>query len=274
MRKAKRELTQKDFDYVKKYYGKKTRRQIADDLGLSISSVFKLASEAGVTKKRVTTEEAEYIHQYLKKHYPNGDTKEIAKHLGITVRNLYLHTNRLGLKKDKEWWKEERKRLRKHAKTHPNIRKNQFKKGHTPWTAGRKLTPHPNSIKTQFRKGQGTGKDNPKWVPVGSERITKDGYLQIKVNDDIPFYKRWKSYHNILWEETNGPIPKGHSVVFKPGTRSSVKEEIKLESLELISNAELMRRNTIHRYPPELVQIMQTLGRLDKQIQKKEGSNE
>lgn len=154
------------------------------------------------------------------------------------------------------------------------IYKTQFKKGDAPWNSGKKITLHPNSVKTQFKKGQGAGKDNPNWVPVGSERITKDGYLQIKVNDDMPFYKRWKLYHRILWEEVNGPIPNGHSVVFKTGTQSSVKEDIKLENLELISNAELMRRNTIHRYPPELVQVMQTLGRLDKQIQKKEGNNE
>jgi len=274
MTKKRRVLTQKDLEYVKKHYKTKTNKEIAEELELSVSSVRKLAAKAGVTNKRITAKEAEYIHRYLKEHYPDGDTKKIAEHLGITVEKLYLHTNRLGLKKSEKWWVQERKRLREYAKTHPNIRKSQFQKGHTPWITGRKVTPNPNSVKTQFKKGQNTGKDNPNWVPVGSERITKDGYLQIKVNDDMPFYKRWKSYHNILWEETNGPIPEGHSVVFKPGTRSSVKEEIKLESLELISNAELMRRNTIHRYPPELVQVMQTLGRLDKQIQKKERNNE
>lgn len=274
MTKKRRVLTQKDLEYVKKHYKTKTNKEIAKELELSVSSVRKLAAKAGVTNKRVTTKEAEYIHQYLKKHYPNGDTKEIANHLGITVRNLHLHTNRLGLKKSEKWWVQERKRLREYAKTHPNIKKSQFQKGHTPWITGRKVTPHPNSVKTQFKKGQNTGKDHPNWLPIGSERITKDGYLQIKVNDDMPFYKRWKLYHHILWEEANGPIPKGHSVVFKVGTLSSVKEDIKLENLELISNAELMRRNTIHRYPPELVQVMQTLGRLDKQIQKKERNNE
>jgi hypothetical protein len=55
-----------------------------------------------------------------------------------------------------------------------------FEKGHRPhnkgikgWQAGG------NALKTQFQPGQ----RGNKWVPIGSERLTKDGILQRKVSD-------------------------------------------------------------------------------------------
>lgn len=63
-----------------------------------------------------------------------------------------------------------------------------------------------------FRPGHrgGRAKDNHK--PIGTERISKDGYRERKVNDDPPFNRRWRAVHLIEWESRHGPLPAGHAL--------------------------------------------------------------
>jgi len=142
-----------------------------------------------------------------------------------------------------------------------------FQKGHQPankgakgWKAGGR------SAETQFKPGHRGGKAADLYQPIGTERITRDGYVQRKVNDDLPLQRRWKLVHRILWEEHHGPIPKGHVVVFKNGN----KQDLRIENLELITQAENMRRNTIHNLPQELADVCRLKGRLVRQINKRE----
>ncbi|MCP5428569.1 MAG: HNH endonuclease [Chromatiaceae bacterium] len=51
--------------------------------------------------------------------------------------------------------------------------------------------------------------------------------------------------------------------------RNGDKRDIRLANLELISRSENMRRNQIHRYPPELKQVMQLAGKLRRAIDEK-----
>jgi hypothetical protein len=83
-------------------------------------------------------------------------------------------------------------------------------------------------------------------------------------------YKNWVPVHRLVWIEHHGPIPAGHAVAFKPGQHTSVLEEITLDRLELVSRAELMRRNTYHKYPKEIAQLIQLRGALQRQINKRE----
>lgn len=102
----------------------------------------------------------------------------------------------------------------------------QFKKGMTPWNKGMKGI-HIGGKQTQFKKGQ----KGWNYKPVGSERINTDGYVEIKVADP----GKWKGKHILLWEEANGPIPKGHVVIFADGDKSNVV----LDNLLLVSRREL-----------------------------------
>lgn len=99
-------------------------------------------------------------------------------------------------------------------------------------------------------------------VPIGTERVTDDGIRQRKVRDDGPTHRRWKSVHAITWEEAHGEVPAGHLVVF----RDRNTQNIELGNLELVSRAENMRRNTIHRYPPELKSTIRQLSKLKRAI--------
>lgn len=118
---------------------------------------------------------------------------------------------------------------------------------------------------TQFRKGERTGIAVKLYKPIGTERVSKDGYLERKVNDDLPLQRRWKFVHRIVWEEANGPVPKGYCVAFKDGD----KRNVSLDNLELRSLVENMRRNTIQNLPKELSHAYRLLGAIKRQINRR-----
>lgn len=49
----------------------------------------------------------------------------------------------------------------------------------------------------------------------------------------------WIQKHVLLWEQANGPIPKGHCLIFLDGNRSNIA----LDNLELISRSTLLTLN-------------------------------
>lgn len=107
-----------------------------------------------------------------------------------------------------------------------------FVKGQTSWNKGKKFESRGRSAETQFKKGQ-----RPlNYRPIGSERYTKDGYVEIKVSDTG---RRWKHKHVHLWEQVNGAVPKGHAVIFLDGD----KYNLSLDNLKLITRGELARLN-------------------------------
>ena len=98
-----------------------------------------------------------------------------------------------------------------------------FEKGSTPANKGKKCPEgvggrSAGSRRTQFPKGHRGGTAAEVYQPIGTE-VVRQGYLCRKVNDDLPFYKRWKSVHSIRWEEANGPVPEGHALKCLDGDR-------------------------------------------------------
>ncbi|TGE36037.1 HNH endonuclease [Desulfosporosinus fructosivorans] len=113
----------------------------------------------------------------------------------------------------------------------------QFRKGHVPANKGQKGISYPGMKHTQFKKGN----KSHNWSPLGSERITKDGYIQVKI-DDGKFQHNWKGKHLLIWESTNGPVPKGHVVIFGDGNRRNFE----LDNLILVSRKQLVKLNKLH----------------------------
>lgn len=183
----------------------------------------------------------------LTKMYPNYKNQHIASLLGRNLASVKNRSARLGLQKSEEHMEQLRIET-------------QFTKGFEPWNKGKRHPSHPNTKKTQFK----TGSKPSNWVPVGSRRITKDGYEEIKVTDTGVTRKDFQAAHRLVWQEHNGEIPKGFIVVFK----SPDKQNTRIENLELISRSENMRRNSIARYPLEMRSAMSTLSKLKKQINK------
>ena len=89
-------------------------------------------------------------------------------------------------------------------------RTGQYPKGHIPTNKDKKMPFNANSAATQFKKGNLGGKAKENIKPIGYERLTKDGYIERKINNDLPFQSRWRVVHLIKWENVNGAIPKGH----------------------------------------------------------------
>lgn len=101
-----------------------------------------------------------------------------------------------------------------------------FEKGQKPYNTGKKVGSHPGSVATQFKKGHArSGHAVTLYKPVGTERVTKDGYLERKVNDDMPLQKRWRGVHRINWEAEHGPVPDGHRLKCLDGNKLNVAAE-------------------------------------------------
>lgn len=108
-----------------------------------------------------------------------------------------------------------------------------FEKGHTPINKG-KPKYWIGGEETQFKEGH----KPHNWVPIGSERITKDGYIQIKIQEG-KFQHNWKGKHILIWEEHNGPLPKGHAVIFGDGDNRNFD----IDNLIKVSRKQLLKLN-------------------------------
>jgi hypothetical protein len=114
-----------------------------------------------------------------------------------------------------------------------------FQKGHVPFYKGKKGQYAPGCEVSWFKKGHMP--ENT--MPLGSERLSKDGYIEVKYsNDGGPPNKRWKGKHRIIWERENGPISKGCAIIFLDGN----KRNFKLNNLRMVSRGELAVLNHTH----------------------------
>lgn len=178
----------------------------------------------------------------LARVYPTADTAYIAEMFGVSPRALAQRARKEGIRK---------------ALGFVGPR---FQKGLTPWNKGLSYCP-PGSERGHFQKGS-----KPQtWKPVGTEKINKDGVLVRKISDTGAKLEDWQPVHKLVWEQHNGPTPADHIVVFV----DKDKRNFAIENLLLVSRAENMRRNTIHRYPPELVSVMKLAGKLRRKINEK-----
>lgn len=100
-----------------------------------------------------------------------------------------------------------------------------FQKGQTPPNKGKKMPHHPNSAATRFKKGERRGVAAKLYKPMGTERVTKDGYIERKVNDDLPLQARWRAVHLIRWEAIHGPLPQGHALKCLDGDKANTAPE-------------------------------------------------
>jgi hypothetical protein len=118
-------------------------------------------------------------------------------------------------------------------------RTGQFKPGNIPWTQGKKGFMGAN--KTSFKKGQLPHNTRPLY----SERIDKNGYIEIKVPEQNPYTKsktRWRQKSVFMWEKYNNQkVKKNERVIFKDSNNRNFSKE----NLIKITAAEHLALNTI-----------------------------
>jgi hypothetical protein len=243
-------------------YALKAARQLLRRFGLTIRSP---------TKRRQHEWTAEQV-ALLREMYPDTPMPEIERRLGLPLTIIYAKATRLGLRRSASYLASPHAcRLRRGGGVGAEHR---FPKGNVPANKGQRRPGFaPGRMReTQFKKGRPANQSH-NYVPIGAEKVEKkNGYLVRKVTDDpaIAPVRRWVAVHRLVWEAANGPVPPGHAIAFVGGRRTAVRDEITLDRLELVSQAEMMRRNTIHNLPKPLVEVIQLRGAINRQIRKKE----
>ena len=201
--------------------------------------------------KRKWSEQEDAI---LRMKYADTPSDEIAAELGRSLCAIYNRAREFDLKKDENY----RSEAGRMGSRHPKAVAMRFTKGHVPVNRGKKMSAetYRKVARTFFRKGN---------IPVnhrsvGSERVNRDGYAEIKVAEP----NKWKLKHRLLWEREHGQIPKGFNIQFRNGNR----QDVRIENLYLISRSEQMRKENCMeaRYPETLRKVIRMRSALKRQI--------
>lgn len=143
---------------------------------------------------RYTKEEQEFMKQYVPGHSHREIQQAFCEQFGWNIsinqvktyiKNHKLNTGRTG----------------------------RFEKGHVPANKGEKGVCAEGCKKTWFKKGN----IPVNYRSVGSERINKDGYIEIKVEEP----NKWRLKHRVVWEMAHGEIPKDHVIIFKDNDKTN-----------------------------------------------------
>lgn len=108
-----------------------------------------------------------------------------------------------------------------------------FRKGQTPHNKGKKM---PKEVYEKVKHTMfANGNVPPNHRPVGSERISKDGYIEVKVAEP----NKWRLKQRVVYEEAKGKIPEGCTIIFLDGN----KQNCNIDNLRCITRSELLYLN-------------------------------
>lgn len=174
--------------------------------------------------------------------FPDVSTKKIAELLNMSYMQVSQKAYALRLRKSEAYMQTaDCGRIMKGQRVGKGT---EFRKGLVPFNKGKKQVEFmtAESIErtkaTRFRKGN----IPQNWKPIGSERITKDGYIEVKVRDadENAKNKNYELKHRVVWEQHNGQIPEGMIVGFTDGDKMNCS----IDNLVLRTQKENMLRNT------------------------------
>lgn len=239
---AKNLWTDQEIELIKEFYPVLTTSELVRKFtNRSIYSIKCKAAMLGVAKaighggkKKWNSDELEYIRI----HYPNTSNDELMKRFECSEKSLYTAANLLKVRKTKEY----------KSTTFGEILKNaghssRFKPGQVAFNKGKKwhefMLPEAQAKSRAkcFKKGNIPHNTNE----IGHQRITKDGYIEIKVSDNVESKYNYKLKHRLVWEEYHGEIPKNHQVRFIDGDKTNFN----IENLKLLSLADSLVINSL-----------------------------
>jgi mRNA-degrading endonuclease RelE of RelBE toxin-antitoxin system len=202
-------------------------------------------------KKRIWSEDEIKI---VKQMYADNPSILIAEKLNRSISQVYNCANRLGLKKSEEYRRLELQRQGEKLKKAGTAFR--FNKGQEAFNKGKKMSDdlYKKIKHTFFQKG--LEPHNTKYN--GHTRITKDGYQEIRIKKG-----KYRLLHIVNWENINGPLPKGYCLSCIDGDRTNTDAS----NWQLISRADNMKLNTIHRYPKEVKELIKLTSKIKRKIQ-------
>lgn len=193
----------------------------------------------------------EGLDLFIKENYLVFPVKTLARKVGKSSTYIYTRLKCLNLVIPQELIEERKKNGR-------------FKIGNT-LNKGKKVSPevYAKMKNTFFKKGSIAHNS----LPIGAEikRVDKKNnksYFMIKIES-----KRKLVFKHIhIWTLANGAPKKGENVVFKDGNTLNCK----IENLELITDQELMVRNSLNQWPSDLQEVIKLTNKLKNKINEKQ----
>jgi hypothetical protein len=203
----------------------------------------------------------------LRRLYPEHTAEVVGRVIGRAISSVHNKAAALGLSKSQAFQESAASGRTQRGKLHPAMRATQFQPGLVPWNKGRHYEAGGRSAETQYKAGR-PAHEARNYVPIGSLRVTKDGYLERKVTDDPSLFpaRRWASVHRLVWVAEHGLLPIDHIVIFKPGMKTTQLELITTDRLECISRATNAKRNHPSNKSPEVARLIQLKGAITRQV--------
>jgi hypothetical protein len=197
----------------------------------------------------------------IKQRYPHEETSILAESMGVPISTLYNLAYKMDVKKTAEYYAGTYSTRLKPR--HRNCIAGEFKKGHVPFNKGLKM---PDSVYdkvkgTMFTKGHVPANVKPiGYLSVRPDTFGRE-YIYIKIKDSV-----WELYHRYLWVQHHGQIPKKMKIAFINGNSL----DCSIENLKMVTYQEAMLMNTIHRYTPEIKQLIKLNNKLKRKLNGKE----
>lgn len=146
-----------------------------------------------------------------------------------------------------------------------------FPKGNEPFNKGKSHPTRGRASETQFKKGGLPHNTNY----LGHERVSKDGYVEISVaetNQHTGFERRYVLKHRHLWEQINGPVPKGMALKCRGdrlNTDPSNWELIPRALLPRLNGGRRKKRMAYDAAPEELKPALMAIAKIEQAISEK-----
>lgn len=205
----------------------------------------------------------------MRRFYPDLTGEDMASVLKRSLSSVFQRAKVLGLCKSANFLASDRSGRVQRGRQDPRLQGTQFRKGQAAWNKGTKgvVGVQERCRATQFKKGRPAAEAR-NYQPIGSLRLSKDGYLERKVTDDqsIAPARRWVAVHRLVWEAAHGSIPKGHIVRFREGMKTATQELVTADRLECITRGEHAKRNHPRSRSPELARLVQLKGAITRQV--------
>ncbi len=172
------------------------------------------------------------------RRYPNECASSIASDYGINIFAIYKTGQRYGVKKSSEF---------QNSPLSGRIAKGQHLSPSTEIQKGQVISSRHMKMSARIKKKESWEKWQAGLYKKGHKPYNtgKDGEIRWRKNPGYWFIRisenNWEFYHRWLWQQSHGPIPAGHNVVFKDGNHDNCE----IGNLECITNAELSARNAI-----------------------------
>lgn len=244
---------------LRRLYPNFSTAEVARRMDRTANSVRTRARKIGATARPYWTDAERREFARL---YPDTDNALLAARFGRTVKAITQQAKTLGVKKSPAFLSDLAKRVNLEREQR-GLTPGRFKPGLKPWNKGLKGWTAPGTEHTRFTRG-----NRPHtWQPIGTEVLRRDGLLYRKITDDGPPKSHYRAVHVLVYEAAHGPVPRGHAVVFRDRLPKHIN--ITRDRLELVTRAELMRRNSYHNLPEEIRGVITMKARLSRVINEK-----